>query len=281
MPLTLGFLASVIILLPGLVALAAFNFRVGRAGARRPEQQLTTINALVAAVILSIMTHYLGYLVAAGVIDAGIAINEAFPKLDLGPAVVNPVGAYYAAVTSGKAMPGPTAIATAALLAFEVFAVLAFVGSETFDLLLEPLDWTGQGWVFQHITRPAENGYAPIGHVFTSTMSDGYGVAYKGIVIDARQGTNGELVSIALARPERFLYQLGSFPTKPSRWPWRSREETGEFDRPTGFTLHGKETVGGVVQLDARVITNVVVHSVAQSLLEEIAPGAADEEATS
>ncbi len=127
----------------------------------------------------------------------------------------------------------------------------------------------------------AENGYAPIGHAFTSTMSDGYGVAYKGIVIDARQGVNGELVSIALARPERFLYQLGSFPTKPSRWPWRSREETGEFDRPTGFTLHGKETVGGVVQLDARVITNVVVHSVAQSLLEEIAPGAASEETTS
>ncbi|TCM00241.1 hypothetical protein [Sphingomonas sp. PP-CC-3G-468] len=275
MPLTLGFLASVILLLPGLVALAAFNFRVGRAGARRPEQQLTTINALVAAVILSIMTHYLGYLVAAGATDAAIAIHDAFPKLDLGPAVRNPVAAYYAAVTSGAAMPGPTAIATAALLALEVFVVLAFVGSETFDLLFEPLDWTGQGWVFQHITRPAENGYAPIGHVFTSTMSGVYGVAYKGIVIDARQGANGELVSIALARPERFLYELGAFPIQTSRWFWRGKEEAGELDRPTGFTLHGKETVGGVVQLDARVITNVVVHSVSQSLLEELAPGEA------
>ena len=278
MPLTLGFLASVIILLPGLVALAAFNFRVGRAGARRPEQQLTTINALVAAVILSIMTHYLGYVVAAGVTDAAVAIHEAFPLFNLGSAVPNPVGASYAAVTSGKAMPGPTAIATAALLAFEVFAVLAFVSSETFDLLFEPLDWTGQGWVFQHITRPAENGYAPIGHVFTSTMSGAYGVAYKGIVIDARQGANGELVSIALARPERFLYQLADFPSEPSKWRWRRRDQdAGELDRPTGFTLHGKNTVGGVVQLDARVITNVVVHSVSQGLLEEIAPGEANE----
>ncbi|WP_165927199.1 hypothetical protein [Sphingomonas sp. BK235] len=54
MPLTLSFLANVIFLLPGLVALAAFNFRVGRAGARRREQELTTINSLVAAVILPI-----------------------------------------------------------------------------------------------------------------------------------------------------------------------------------------------------------------------------------
>lgn len=108
-------------------------------------------------------------------------------------------------------MSGPTAFAAAVLLAFEVFAILGFVGSETFELLIERLDWNGQGWVFQHITRPAENGYAPIGHVFTSTMNDGYGIAYKGVVIDARQGANGELLSIALARPERFLYEIGHF----------------------------------------------------------------------
>lgn len=276
MPLTLGFLASVIILLPGLVALATFNLRVGRAGARRPEQQITTVNALVAAVILSIMTHYIAYLVAAGLIDAGIAVHDAFPRLPFRPAVPNPVGAYYAAVTSGKAMASDIAVATAALLALEVFAILAFVGSETFDLMVDRLDWSGQGWVFQHITRPAENGYAPIGHVFTSTVNEGYGVAYKGVVIDARQGGNGELVSIALARPERFLYEIGAFPRHKRRWPWRSDVEA-EVDRPTGFMLHGKESVGGVVQLDARVITNVVVHSVAQSLLEEIAPGEADE----
>lgn len=278
MPLTLGFLASVVILLPGLIALATFNLRVGRAGARRPEQQLTAINSLVAAVILSIGTHYLGYIVAAGMIDAALAVHEAYPWVDFGPVVPNPVGAYYLAVTSGTAMPGRTAIATAALLALEVFSVLAFVGSETFDLLFERLDWNGQGWVFQHITRPAENGYAPIGHVFTSTTSGAYGVAYKGIVIDARQGANGELIAIALARPERFLYEIGAFPGKKTRWFWQRQDQDGELDRPTGFTLHGKDTVGGVVQLDNRVITNVVVHSVAQSLLEEIAPESADAE---
>lgn len=271
MPLTLGFLASVLVLLPGLVALAAFNFRTGRAGARRPDLQLTAVNALVASVIISVVTHYVGWLVAAGAIDAALAVHEAYPAIDLGPAVPNPVGAYYAAVTSGTAMSGSSAIAVAALLALEVFAVLAFVTGDSFELIMDRLDWNGQGWVFQHITRPAENGYAPIGHVFTSTMNDGYGVAYKGVVIDARQGANGELVAITLARPERFLYEVGAFP-KPTRFrlPWQ-REEVGETDPVTGFTLHGKEYVGGVVQLDARVISNVVVHSIAQSLLDAIA----------
>jgi hypothetical protein len=214
MPLTLGFLASVLVLLPGLVALAAFNFRTGRAGARRPDLQLTAVNALVASVIISVMTHYVGWLVAAAAIDAALAVHDAYPAIDLGPAVPNPVGAYYAAVTSGTAMSGPSAIAVAALLALEVFAVLGFVTGDSFELIMDRLDWNGQGWVFQHITRPAENGYAPIGHVFTSTMNEGYGVAYKGVVIDARQGANGELVAITLARPERFLYEVGSFPSR-------------------------------------------------------------------
>lgn len=275
MALTLGFLASVIILLPGLVALATFNFRVGRAGARRPEQQLTAVSSLVAAMIVSIMTHYIGYLVAGCVIDAGIAVYEAW-GFAIVPILPNPVSAFYLAVADGDAMSGPTAIAAAALLAFEVFAILGFVSSETFDLLVERLDWSGQGWVFQHITRPAENGFAPIGHVFTSTMKDGYGVAYKGIVIDARQGANGELVSIALARPERFLYEIGHFQKPRSSWPWRKADTEEHQAEPTGFKLHAREYVGGVVQLDSRVITNVVVHSVSQSLLEEIAPGSSD-----
>ena len=108
-------------------------------------------------------------------------------------------------------------------------------------------------------------------------MNDGYGVAYKGVVIDARQGANGELVAITLARPERFLYQIGAF-TEPPRWPWqRYTRAESETDPATGFELHGKDYVGGVVQLDARVISNVVVHSIAQSLLEEIA-GDTDED---
>lgn len=273
MPLTLGFLASVLVLLPGLVALAAFNLRTGRAGARRPDLQLTAVNALVVAVIISVLTHYLGWLGAAGAIDAAVALHQTFPKLDYGPAVPNPVAAYYAAVTGGPALTGMTAIAVAALLALEVFAVLAFVTGDTFELMIDRLDWNGQGWVFQHITRPAENGYAPIGHVFTTTMNDGFGVAFKGVVIDARQGSNGELVAITLARPERFLYEIGAFPT-PSRFrsSWPAAED-GEPDLATGFTLHGKEYVGGVVQLDARVISNVVIHNIAQSLLDEIADG--------
>lgn len=270
MALTLGFLASVVVLLPGLIAIVSINILAGRAGARRADVQLTTVNALVAAVIVSAFAHYLAWLVAAGAIDAGIAIHEAFPVLDFGPALPNPVGALFAAVTGGPALTGPTAGACAALLALEVVAILAFGAGDSFDLLFDRLDWNGQGWVFQHITVPAQNGYAPIGHVFTATMNDGYGVAYKGVVIDARQGANGELIAIALARPERFLYEIGAFP-KPSRRLWqRTAASKQETDLATGFRIHRKDYVGGVVHLDAKVISNVVVHNIAKSLLDEI-----------
>jgi hypothetical protein len=267
MPLTLGFLASVLILLPGLVALAAFNFRVGRAGARRPEQQLTAINAIVVAVIISVMTHYLGWLVSEGAIDAAVAIHDAFPTIHWGEAPANPLVTVYNVLTGGKPVPAGEVVAPAALLALEIFAILGFLASDSFDLFLERLDWSGQGWVFQHITRPAENGYAPIGHVFTSTMSCSYGVAYKGVVIDTRQGANGEVLSIALARPERFLYEIGHSEGRPAGG-----------DQATGVTTHAKDYVGGVVQLDSRIITNIVVHSIAQSLLEEIVPDEEQEE---
>lgn len=271
MTLTLGFLASVLILLPGLVALASFNLRTGRAGARRPELQLTAINAIVAAVIISFLTHYLSYIVSEGTIDLGVAFHQRFPTLPCWPSTQNPVTAYYLSIASSSPVPAPTAVSIAALLALEVFAIMAFTTSDTFDLLMDRLDWNGQGWVFQHITRPAENGYAPIGHVFTSTMSGAYGIAYKGVVIDARQGTDGQIASIALARPERFLYEVGSFqPPRRPRWPWA--QPAGELDPTTGFVLHGKEYVGGVVQLESRVISNIVVHSIARSLLDEIVP---------
>ncbi|MBB4859198.1 hypothetical protein HNO88_002527 [Novosphingobium chloroacetimidivorans] len=154
MPLTLGFLTSVLILLPGLVALATFNLRVGRAGARRPEQSLTAISALVAVTIVAVMTHYVGWVVAAAAIDAAIAIHDAW-HVDLGPAVPNPIATFFTAVTNATPITPNEAIAPAALLLLEVFAIIGFVGSDSFDLLVDRMDWSGQGWVFQHnASRP-------------------------------------------------------------------------------------------------------------------------------
>ena len=277
MAITLGFLASVLIILPGLVALAAFNLRAGKAGARRPEQSLTSISALVSALLISLMVHLIGFLVAEGAIQFALAVHDAYPALDFGPAPRDPLEAFYHAITGGPKMTVNAALGLAAMLIFEVFTVVGFAGSDTLELALDRVDLGSRGWVFQHITRPAEHGYAPFGHVFTSTISDGYGVAYKGPIIDIRQSEKGEVLSIALSRPERFLYKIGDFTELPAaRWPWQQTLKVDACGDETGITLYPKDYVGGVVSLDGKVISNIVVHSISQTLLAELSEG--DEE---
>lgn len=280
MGITLGFLTSVLILLPGLVALVAFNLRSGRAGARRPEQPLTSVSAIVGALFVSVIAHLLAFGVVTGALDLAVAVHEALPTVDLGPTPPNPISSFYQAVANDRPMSTTGALFLVVVILMEVAAVTSFTTGDVFDLMLDRFDLGGSGWVFQHITRPAENGYAPIGHVFTTTMNEGYGVAYKGPIVDVRQGVSGEVLSITLARPERFLYEIGSFDRKPSQsWLPRflaAREDDGAASA-TGFTLHDKDYVGGAVNLDGRIIGNIVVHSIARSLLDEI--GGDDESA--
>jgi hypothetical protein len=280
MNFTLGFLTSVLIILPGLAALAAVNLRAGRSGARRPEQPLTSVSALVAALLVSLLVHFLAFWLAAGALQFARAVHTAWPALDLGTALPNPISAFYAALVSDRVMTIDTVVALMALVAFEIAAVVAFTASDAFDLMMDRVDVGAKGWVFQHVTRPAEQGYAPIGHVFTSTMHGEHGIAYKGMIIDIRQGDKGELLAVTLSRPERFLYAIGSFETAPAA-PWRRMFGVAPDAEPgSGFVHHPKDYVGGVVSLDAHAISNIVVHNIARSLLREItANGEAEAEA--
>jgi hypothetical protein len=280
MALTLGLLACVLVLLPGLAVLAAFNVRTRRGGARRPEMALTTISALLIAVFSSIVVHSAAFFLAHVAIGFSVAVNALMPMIDFGPVTANPITAFLDAIT-GKPVPLASAIAIAGTLILECSAVGSFMLSDAFALLSERQDFNGQGWVFEHVTRPAENGYTPVGHVYTATMSGKYGIAYKGPIIDLRQGDKGEILAIALARPERFLYELGSSDDadvpKP-KWSLRRKKVTPET--ASRVRHHEKDYAGGVVALDARVINNIVVHSIANSLLEAIAaevPDAPDE----
>ncbi len=191
MNITLGFLTSVLILLPGLV---------------------------------SLLVHSLGFWTASSAIDLVLAIYEAFPGVNLGPVLPNPISAFYLALVTITQMSVQTAIALMILLAGE----MAFSISDTADLLLDRFDLGGKSWVFQHMTQPAENEYAPIATVFTSVTNGAYGVAYEGLVFDIRQGEKGDILSIALSRPERFLYETGAF-AQPRfrRWPWRFDTKRG------------------------------------------------------
>ncbi|WP_242121275.1 hypothetical protein [Sphingomonas lacusdianchii] len=267
MSLTLGLLASVLVLLPGLVVLAAFNYRTRRGGARRPELPLTAVSALVMATLFSMLVHGGAFLLSSLAIDFVVAVHDKVPSVDFGPVIQNPIAAFFAAV-EGTAMPFSAALGLAVVLFLEAIAVANFIMSDLFDLAFERVDFNGQGWIFEHVTRPAENGYTPVGHVFTSTMSGKFGIAYKGAIVEVRQGDKGEILSIALARPERFLYELGSLQGEPGGW-WR-RNRFGDDAEQSGIRHHAKDYTGGIVALEARVINNIVVHSVANSLLAEI-----------
>jgi len=274
MNLTLGVLASVLALLPGLALIAAFNLTTRRGGARRPEMQLTAISALVLAVFFSTLAHLFTYLVTDTVLAFLQALSIRF-HTSAGPVIRNPLGAGFEAL-GGRALPVREGLWLLGVLTAEIILVANLTMSRGFRLLIDNIDYNGQGWVFEHITRPAENGYTPVGHVYTSTMSGRFGIAYKGAVTDIRQDEKGQVLSIALSRPERFLYEIGpeAGTTAPTRRRWFKRDRTearpAERDADVGIRHHGKESAGGVVSLDARVINNIVVHCIANSLLQEI-----------
>lgn len=270
MNLTLGVLASVLALLPGLALIAAFNVTTRRGGARRPEMQLTAISALVLAVFFSVFIHFFAYWVTEGVLALALAVSDRF-HFAVGTLIANPLAAGFNAL-GGQTLRLPEGIGLLAVLFLEVVLVANFTMSRAFRLTIDTVDYNAQGWVFEHITRPAENGYTPVGHVYTSTMSGSFGIAYKGAVTDIRQDEKGQVLSIALSRPERFLYEIAPAITAPApsrRWAlWPRRDP--DVETAVGIRHHGKEPAGGVVSLDARVINNIVVHCIANSLLREI-----------
>lgn len=269
MNLTLGVLASILALLPGLALVASFNFRTRRGGARRPEMPLTAISALVLAIFFAIFVHFVAFWAASGALALGEAIHARF-AFRIGPAIRNPLAAGFDAL-GGKPITFEEGIALFGVLFLEVAAIANFTFGRAFQLVIDTIDYNSQGWVFEHITRPAENGYTPVGHVYTSTMSGRFGIAYKGAVTDIRQDEKGQVLSIALSRPERFLYEIGELSVRsrpPRRWTvWRPETPGTEM---IAINHHGKETVGGVVSLDARIINNIVVHCISNKLLEEI-----------
>lgn len=267
MSFTLGFFASVCVLLPGLVAVAAFNQKSGLAGVRRPEQPLTSVRTLVIAICLSLLVHFLAFMLVELALALAIELGSIWQAKTLEPVLRNPITGLFELVSSGRALEGQTAFALCAVFVLEVLAVIGFVSRDPFDLLVEPLDLGGHGWLFQHVIRPAENGYLPIGHVFTTTGDDGFGLAYMGPIVDIRQGSDGGVLSVALSRPERFVYKVGE--AVPSAEPWRLNKERAQEPHKS-YQHFDKELVGGVVAISGAHIANFSVHNVSKALIEEL-----------
>lgn len=256
MNFTIALLAGLVLLLPGITALVSWNFQNVNHGAKRPELQLTSVTALFAALGIALVMHLLGW----GLTNlAWAAAAELADRThwSVGPLVENP---YDMAVEVALGATKPAAESIAAFLIVTLLACIfaaRLVGSEGLDIAFEPFDVRSQGWVFQHVVRPLRHGYKPIAYILTATPHGEYGIGYQGIVADIRQGENGELKSISLADPERFVYQVVHHrPDQPRLVPH--------------IQTHDRDWIGGVVVLDASVIRNVVIQNVPDIVIDEV-----------
>lgn len=283
MNLTLSVVVGLLLILPGLAAIAAWNIRANRSGATRPDLPLTAVSVLLVALGVSLLAHITGYilveLVRHGLIAAGEGLPAPvamWPPLKglltdghaLWPVWANPfVAALHAAAVTNAELAPTDAVFLSLAIIVEALIVVSVVSDDGFDLGVEDIDVSNQGWVFQHYVRPAQNGYRAIAHVLTSTTHNGLGVAYRGTVVDLRQSEKGETLAVSLLEPERFLYEL-----KPAKAAaWRSPP------KPAAFEHSKAEYIGGVVSLEARVIANVVIQTVLAEMVDQIFEKAGDD----
>ena len=265
MNFTIALLAGLVLLLPGITALVSWNFQSVNHGAKRPELQLTSVTALFAALGIAVMMHLLGWgmtsLIWGAAAELGTRLHWSF-----GPLIQNP---YDMAVGVAMSTAKPSTDSIAAFLIVTLFTCIfaaRLITSEGLDIAFEPFDVRAQGWVFQHVVRPLRHGYKPIAYILTTTPHGEYGIGYQGIVADIRQGENGELKSISLADPERFVYQVVQ----------------RRADQPRlmpHIETHDRDWVGGIVVLDASVVRNIVIQNIPDIVIDEVekAPQAADE----
>lgn len=198
--------------------------------------------------------HILGYglveLVRAASLELGRYLTP------YGPVLTNPYD-MLASVSDGKSAPTAGSVETFLMLTiFECILAWRLISSTGLDLVLDSVDLRSQGWVFQHVVRPQRHGYTPLAYVLTSATHGEYGIGYEGTVADIRQGENGELKSIALAEPERFVYEIIS---------------RGDSDRRLPkLKTYAREWVGEMVSLDGATILNIVINNVSKDLIAEL-----------
>jgi hypothetical protein len=262
---TLALLAGLVLLMPGLAALASWNVLGASEEAKRPELQLTSVLALFMALGTAIVMHVLGYGITSLIWASAVEIGERLPAAWSSPLLPNP---YEMAISVAVGTAKPTAAGIEGFLLTvlaECLLVFRLATSRGLDIEIEGADLRSLGWVFQHVVRPARNGYTPIAVILTTPAQGDYGLGYEGVVGDVRQGDNGELKSISLAAPQRFQYRLVP--------------DDGVLRAKMTLVTGPREWIGGVVALEAAVVRSIVVHNVDLASIDpESAPPAAGPE---
>ncbi len=280
MALTLAVIGGLLLLLPGMTAVAVWNL-TNKASASRPELPLTAVSVLFVTLLVSLGAHLLGEIFVAPLLLSLSAIGAELPSFQHGHALSD---VFYTA--QGQLYPGPpnpfdliiraargdllsggAFMEIAVMIAAECLLVGSFVAHEGLSVVFDGVDLANRGWAFTHILRPIANGYAPVAYVLTTVMKDGLGVGYKGPVGDLRLSERGEVLTLSLDRPERFLFEMK---------PGSTGGDYGGEPRVPQWMRHADEYVGGVVALDGKNIANIVVTCPRPDLVDTIGQLAAD-----
>lgn len=275
MTLTLAVLASMLILLPGLTFLGVWNLKGARSGAARPELPLGSATTLLLAVGVSLIAHFLGWLSVELARNLFLAIPDVLPAQGMmwapiearlrpdgmyQPIFANPITAMVQYADGGHLQMHELAMFSGLVL-LESFLVANFVSNDGFDLMFDGADLNGQGWVYHHYVRPTQHGYRPACHVLTTFQQNNLGIGYIGAIADIRHSEKGELLSLALLNPDRFLFELK--PGAPGK-KWREPREEPKFNS------YGREPIGGIVALDGKSVANLLVRTIDKALLDDI-----------
>jgi hypothetical protein len=275
MTLTLAVLASMLILLPGLTFLGFWNLKGARSGAARPELPLGSATTLLLAVGVSLIAHFLGWSSVELARNLFLSIPDILPEKGMmwapietllrpegtyQPIFANPVAAMVQYADGGHLQIHELAMFSGLVL-LESFLVANFVSNDSFDLIFDGADLNGQGWVYHHYVRPTQHGFRPACHVLTTFQQNDLGIGYIGAIADIRHSEKGELLSLALLNPDRFLFQL-----KPGA-AGKKWKEPGE---DPSFVSFGREPIGGIVALDGKSVANLLVRTLDKALLDDI-----------
>ncbi|WP_037490020.1 hypothetical protein [Sphingobium indicum] len=276
MTLTLAVLASMLILMPGLTFLGIWNLRVARTGAARPELPLSSATSLLLAIGISLLVHFLGWAFAellrglfvhvGTILPPAGHLWEPFelalrPQGELLPVFSNPIESMVRYADGSHLLMDELA-GFCGLVILECAFVAAAFANDGFELLIDGIDLNGQGWAYHHYVRPSQHGYRPIGYALTTYQQNDLGIGYIGTIADIRHSDKGELVSLSLLNPDRFLFQLK--PAIPERHSW------GKPPEPPAFTTFGREPIGGIVVLDSKVVANFLVKTLDRAVLDDI-----------
>jgi hypothetical protein len=258
--ITLALIAGLLLLLPGLAVLAAWNVQGGRHAARRPEIQLTSINALFIALIASLVAHCFGWSLCSLFISAGAQLRTAWPALPSWVGVPpNPFDTAILLIrpSSTAASIGPDQLFVLLIvLMAETWLAFRLTASEGLDLAIDGFDGRAQGWVYQNVVRPTRHGLQPVAYVLTTPPQGNFGLGYRGVVVEARQGIEGDIKVLALANPEQFVYEI---------------VPGADDSKEASLRNSARRRLEGILAIEAATIRNILIQGIPDELLDDIA----------